>query len=143
MKSIIALMFSITSISTLAAEGKWTEGFGQGNLEYFIDKNNTRLYIACPTQNGSADALSEVRLMQISDEKHIEKFSLVINGITFEGPFSTDSRVGDNNFIALLEALHKGNVVAKFNGKTLTFPKSNAVKVIPVFGKNLECKLSM
>lgn len=143
MKSIIALMFSIFSMSTLAAEGKWTEGFGQGDFEYFIDKNNTRLYISCPTQNGSANAMSEVRLLQISDEKHIEKFSLVVNGIIFEGPFSTDSRVGDNNFIALLEALHKGNVIAKFNGKTLTFPKSNAAKIVPVFGKNLECNLSM
>ena len=48
MKKIIVCMLCVLfCIPALAAEGRWTEGFGQGNLEYFIDKQGLRLYIGC------------------------------------------------------------------------------------------------
>jgi hypothetical protein len=58
----------ISSTSAFAAQDKWTESFGQGNLEYFIDKGNTRLYIGCPTQEGSAEAKSSVPLLENDQE---------------------------------------------------------------------------
>jgi hypothetical protein len=78
-------LLMISSTSAFAAQDRWTEGYGQGNFEYFIDKGNTRLYIGCPTQEGSA--------------------------------------------------------VITYNGKTITIPKSNAKKVLPVQGKNWACNL--
>ena len=141
-KTFIGLVFATTCVSSLAADGQWTEGFGQGNLEYFIDKNKMRLYIGCPTPDGSVDSQSSVSLSQLSNHIDIKKFTIQVNGISYDGPFSADSRVGDNNFLSLLENLHKGDAVVKFNGKSITFPKSNAAKVIPIFGKNFTCNLS-
>jgi hypothetical protein len=64
-----------------------------------------------------------------------------VNGFTYDGPFSADSRVGDNNFISLLENLQKGDALVRFGGKSIKFSRSNAAKVIPVFGKKFSCNL--
>lgn len=39
MKRIITALLASAALTapTFAVEGRWTEGFGQGNLEYFID----------------------------------------------------------------------------------------------------------
>lgn len=146
MKKIInsIIIASVLSTSAVAAEGKWTEGFGQGNLEYFIDKQDYRLYIGCPTQDGSAEMSSSVSLLKVSDSSEIESFTIKVDGLTFDGPFDANSRVGENNFIALLEALHKGNAIVQFGNKKITYPKSNAKKVIPLFGqKSFSCNLAV
>ena len=143
MKSLFfGLIISVACNHGLAADGRWTEGFGQGNLEYFIDQDGMRLYIGCPTQDGSADSKSNIALSRTSDQKRIDKFTINVNGINFDGPFSADSRVDDNNFIALLENIRKGDAIVKFNGKTIKFRKSNAAKIIPVYGNNFSCNLS-
>jgi hypothetical protein len=143
MKKInVSILCALFCIPALAAEGRWIEGFGQGNLEYFIDKQGLRLYIGCPTEDGSADSTSSVSLYRINDNTHITKFTILIDGITYDAPFEADSRVGTNNFISLLESLQKGNSVVKFGNKSITFPKSNAAKVIPLYGsKNFSCNL--
>ncbi|OAI25418.1 hypothetical protein, partial [Methylomonas koyamae] len=128
--------------SSSATGAQWSEGFGQGNLEYFIDKDGVRLYIACPTQDGSPDAQSGVSLYRLSDEANFEKFAIDVNGHSYDGPFSADSRVGDNNFLSLLEDLRKSDAVVKFNGKVITFPKSNAANVLPIHGEKFSCNLS-
>lgn len=144
MKKIIVSMLCVTfCIPALAAEGRWTEGFGQGNLEYFIDKQGLRLYIGCPTEDGSADSPSSVSLYRINDDTNITKFTILVNGITYDAPFEADSRVGTNNFTSLLESLRKGNAIVKFGSKSITFPKSNAAKVVPVYdSKNFICNLN-
>ena len=114
-------------------------GFWQGNLEYFIDKGNTRLYIGCPTKDGNEEAKSSVSLLE--NDQEIASFVIEVNGISYEAPFSADSRVGDNNFLSLLESLRKTDATVKFNGKSVVFPKSNAKKVLPVYGKNWACNL--
>jgi len=129
-------------INAFAAEGKWIEGYGQGNLEYFIDAKGVRLYIACPTQDGSADTPSGVSLSFLNNGKDIEKFTIEVNGFSYEGPFETGSRVGDNNFLSLLENLRKADAVVKFSKTSVKFPKSNAAKVVPVYGKKFSCNLS-
>ena len=134
--------FAITCTSSFAAQGRWTEGFGQGNIEYFIDQDDVRLYIACPTKDGNADSQSGVSLYQLNNNKVIKKFTIDVNGISYEGPFNADSRVGDNNFLSLLENLRKGDAVVKFGGRAIKLPKSNAAKVIPVYGKGFSCNMS-
>ena len=135
---IIGLLCASFCISAVAAEGKWTEGYGQGDLEYFIDQKGVRLFIGCPTDEGSADASSTVSLFQTRNDKEIQPFTIVAGGHTFHGPFHTGSRVDDNNFVALLENLRKTDAVVKAGNLTITFPKSNAAKVIPT-GKKIPC----
>ena len=125
-----------------AAEGRWTEGFGQGNLEYFIDKQGYRLNIGCPTADGSDEASSSVSLSKLRDSSEVSAFTLTAHGITYSAPFSTGSRVGDNNFLSLLDSVRKGDATVKFGKTTIVFPKSNAAKVVPVYGtKNFACNL--
>ena len=144
MKTIVSIvMFACLGAPAIAADGRWTEGFGQGNLEYFIDSQGMRLMIACPTKEGSADMPSSISLNRISNNAEVKQFTLVAGGITYTGPFETGSRVGDNNFISLLEGLRKSDASVKAGGNTLVFPKSNVAKVLPVFGKKgFACNLS-
>lgn len=141
-KITLGVVFAVACANSFAAQGRWTEGFGQGDLEYFIDQDGVRLHISCPTKDGSADSQSEVSLSQLGNTKDIRKFTIDVNGISYDGPFSADSRVGDNNFLSLLENLRKGDVTVKFGGKLVKFPKSNAAKVIPVYGKKFSCNMS-
>lgn len=134
------LLCALLCIPAVAAEGKWTEGYGQGNLEYFIDQKGIRLYVGCPTPEGSADAPSSVSLIETRNDAHIQKFTIQAGGHTFQGPFDTGSRVGENNFVALLAALRKTDAVVKAGNQTITFPKSNAGKVIPT-GRKFICNL--
>jgi len=67
---------------------------------------------------------------------------VLADGIAFWGPFDANSRVGANNFLILLNALRKSNSVVKFEGKNVSFPKSNAAKVLPRYGtKQFVCNL--
>lgn len=143
MKRIITALLASAALTapSFAAEGRWTEGFGQGNLEYFIDAQGLRLYIGCPTRNGSADAASSVSLQRLSDHRDFTTFALTVKGITFDGPFDADSRVGTNNFLELIKALRQSDATVKVGTKVVKFPKSNAAKVIPAYGKKFECNL--
>lgn len=134
-RGAVGVLAAAFALGAVAADGRWTQGFGQGNLEYFIDAQGMRLYIGCPTQDGSADAPSSVALTSVSSSKDVRKFTIKVGGRTYEGPFATDSQVGENNFIALLEDLRKGDAIVSYAGKSLAFPKSNAAQVLPVFGK--------
>lgn len=140
-KLFIALSL-LSSISCFAAEDRWMEGYGQGNLEYFIDKHDIRLSIGCPTPDGSSEAFSNVTLTHIDSGKQFRKFSISVNGMTFDGPFSASSRVGDNNFITLLDNLRRGDAIVKTASRTIKFSKSNAAKILPQYGnKYFHCNL--
>lgn len=145
LKVIVRTAIAMSAISfftpAVAAEGRWTEGYGQGDLEYFIDQQGTQLHIACPTKDGSVGLSSSVSLKRISGGKEAKKFTITANGMTIEGPFEANSQVGENNFLALLEALRKGNAVIKVDKHTIVFPKSNAAQVLPVYGKKFVCNL--
>jgi len=145
MKKVIAgLVLATFCAPVFAAESRWTEGYGQGNIEYFIDKQGLRLYIGCPTQDGSADSSSSVSLSKLSDSSDIAEFTIIADGISYAAPFEANSRVGENNFISLMEGLRKGNTIVKIGKNTITFPKSNASEVIPTYGtKNFNCNLSL
>jgi hypothetical protein len=138
-RHIIGLLCASFCLSAVAAEGKWTAGYGQGNHEYFIDQKGLRLQIDCPTSEGSADDSSAVSLMTRNGTA-VQAFTVQAGGHTFQGPVDTSSRVGENSFLALLEALRKTDAVVKSGNQTITFPKSNAAQVIPT-GKKLACNL--
>ena len=119
--------------SSYAADGKWSDGFGQGDLEYSIEVKKYRLYISCPTENGNASASSYV---EFSDSgKEIKSFEISVGGKKYQGPFQASSRVGANNFTALLDDLKKSDAVVSFKDGSVTFPKSNAASVLPSYGK--------
>lgn len=101
-----------------------------------------RLHIGCPTQEGSADAASSVTLVSAASSHEVKKFTVKVGGHAFEGPFTADSRVGENNFIALLNDLRKGDAAVSYGGKTITLPRSNAAQVLPAYGKKgFQCNL--
>lgn len=138
MKSTIFLiLWASLCMPAFAAEGRWTEGFGQGNLEYFIDNHGVRLYIGCPT---GEDASSSVSLYQVSNGEHAKQFTITVYGITYDAPFEGDNRAGASNFRSLLEGLRKGDATIKVGNKSITYPKSNAAKILP-YGKNISCNL--
>jgi hypothetical protein len=134
--SIATFLSLLGSVSgTQAAEGRWTEGSGQGNREFFIDSKGWQLRVNCPTKDGSADSPSSVAFTDLRTNNESKKFTIRAGGITFQGPFAANSRVGNNNFLALLEGLHASDATVTHGSGVVTFPKSNAAKVVPVFGK--------
>jgi len=125
-----------------AGQSVWSEGFGQGNLEYFIDVRGARLIIGCPTENGSATSNSSVSL--VVQDKEISKFEITVKNIKYNGPFDAASRVGVDNFTSLLDSLKRGDAVVTYGKNSIIFPKSNAGKVLPTYGKKgFECNLNV
>lgn len=141
MRMTLGTLLATLALSAPAATGRWTQGYGQGNLEYFIDAQGMRLSIGCPTQSGSADALSSVSLQSIDSLRQVARFTIAVNGQTYTGPFAADSRVGTNNFLGLLQDLRQTDAVVRHGAQTITFPKSNAAQVLPVYGKGWSCNL--
>lgn len=125
--------------AALAAEGKWTEGYGQGNLEYFIDAKGVQLHVGCPTQDGDPDSSSTVSLFVVNSNKPIAPFTLTVDGHTFRGPIDASSRVDSDNFRSLIGGLRRGDAVVRYGQTTITFPKANAEKVLPAPGKKFLC----
>lgn len=141
LKSLVLVGFLSVAGLAQSAQGIWIEGFGQGNLEYFIDNKTARLYISCPTSDGSADAMSGVSLT--INGKEVKKFKIIVGAYDYDGPFDADSRVDSDNFKSLLTELRKSDAIVKINNTTIVFPKSNAAKVIPkVNSKAFECNTS-
>ena len=137
----LGLLAITVSFTALAADGRWTRGFGQGNLEYFMEAKGMRLYIGCPTQDGSADAFANVSLYAVETQKEVPAFTVKVNGNTYRGPFEAGSRVDSDNFRSLLEDLRSADAVVRFGKKSITFPKANADKVIPATGTVLPCNV--
>ena len=141
MKStIFGLALCALCAPVLAAQGHWTEGYGQGTSEYFIDNQGYRLYIACPPQDPDSSNFASVVLSPLKNGADIQQFTISVNGHTFNGPIETGSRVGAQNFTALIDYLRKADAVVKFAGKSITFPKSDAAKVLPT-QKKLTCNI--
>lgn len=136
-----AALLVVFSTGAIGAEGRWTEGFGQGNLEYFIDARGWRLYIGCPTQDGSADAFSSVEMISTATDRHAPKFTIRVGGNVYDGPIDAQSRAGSGAFRSLLSDLRRTDAVVLVGNATVTFSKSNVAKVVPVYGKGFSCNL--
>ena len=136
-KSITAFAVAMAVAGTASAE--WRSGYGQGNLEYFSDKQDLRLYIACPTKETGTDRTAAVSLTRISTGHGIQKFTVTVNGHTYDGPMESDSRVGSGNFLLFMEDIRKSDVVLRYALGTVVFSKANAAKVVPPPGRSFPC----
>lgn len=140
-KYILLIAATMITNLSLAADGKWNEGFAQGDLEYSIEKNGLKIYIDCPTENGSSDRSSSLSVS--FKGKDLAKFRIQVNGNTYEGPIETSSRVGANNFTSLLTDLKKSDAMIQVNGMEYLFSKSTA-GVLPTYGKKgFACNLEV
>ncbi len=123
-----------------AADGQWKSGYQGGRFEFFADKQDLRLYIACPTADSSPDAMSRVTLTRLSTNRDIGVFKIVANGQTYDGPIETLSRVGSGNFRALMEDIRKGGATVKYALGTVAFPQANAAKFFPAVNQKFPCQ---
>lgn len=124
------------------SKAKWKEGFGQGNVEYFVEDQGIRVYVSCPTQDGSADAASGLMLYRLSDQTEVPSFQITVGGKVFDGPFEADNRAGESNFLQFLEAARAGDMTVSYAGKQVVFGRNNAATVLPKFpSKDFVCNL--
>jgi hypothetical protein len=139
-KFLLIAFLSIIAFSSFAAQDKWVEGFGQGNLEYSIDKGPVKLRIHCPTKQGSDTASSGIVL--IANNVEIKSFKIEVGGTSYTGPFYTGSRVDDNNFVDLFDKLQKSDAKVTYGKNVVVFPKSNVAAVVPkVRSKDFSCNI--
>lgn len=120
--------------TTVAAgpQPEWVTGFGQGNLEYFIDNQGVTLYVGCPTQDGSSEQPSTIKLLRSdSTDAEIESFQILVKGKSIDAPLEALSRVGVANFEYVYSALREADFAVVFNGRTVQFPLSNARTELP------------
>ena len=140
-KTLLAVTCSIAIIIAPtfahAVEGKWIRGFGQGNYEFFVDKQGMRLYLGCMTDEGSH---SSVSLSSVDKGIDVQSFQIKVGGMTFDAPFETESRVGSNNYYALMDALRKSPSTVTYQGKSIVFPVTGAAKSIPVGTQAMMCR---
>lgn len=135
-----AILLAALASPALAQDVRWSTGGGEGDLEYFIDQDSMRFFIACPTAKGQADLASAVTL-HYNDMSEVEKFSVTVNGVTVEGPLSADSTASAGQFTALVENLRKADAVVRHGDTTLRLPRANAAEVLPAPGKDFPCNL--
>lgn len=140
-KLSMSLVLALTCASALAKPVAWREDFGQGNLDYSIDKAGYSLDVGCPTSDGMADALPSVFLLKTSTDRQVTKFTIRANGNTYDGPLDVRSRLDQRIFLSLLDSLRRSDAVVTFGNKTIVYPKSNAAAVLPVYGKKFPCNL--
>lgn len=92
-QSVIALAVCAASVAfggaALAANDGWKTSYQGGRYEFFSDRQDLRLYIACPTADSSPDAMSGVTLTRLSTNRDIGVFKIVANGQTYDGPIET------------------------------------------------------
>ena len=141
-KMLIMLIATTICFTTLYAGSSWKQGYGQGDLEYYINNQGYQLYIACPTQSGSADAYSPVLLIKEDSGTSVHQFTVTVNGQTYNGPIEAGSRAGEDNFLSFLKNIKQGDAVVKFGNKRIVFPKTNVNAIVPSYGsKKFECNL--
>lgn len=113
-----------------AADGRWTRADAEGDLEFFIDQDSMRLFVACPTAKGQADLASAVTL-HYNDMNEVEQFTVTVGAATVEGPVSAEGAEGVRRFKALLGALRQGDAVVRYGESTLRLPRANAAELLP------------
>lgn len=130
--SAVAPIAPGTPVENAGAVPTWTTGFGQGNLEFFLRKDGVKIFIGCPTQDGSADAFSDIRLYRDDNsDQEISPFQLVAEGQSFDGPFEAMSRAGSANFRIAYDVMREGDFTIVYNGRSVQFPRTNGKTEIP------------
>lgn len=141
LKLLVAVVFTALCLVANATEGKWVSGFGQGNMEYFTDKGDARLYIGCPSRDSNDGSDSTVSL--IINGKHVEPFKIIVGSKTYSGPFRTGTHYSTASFIDLIDDLNKNDAKVVYGKTEVLFPKSNIKNVLHTYmsGK-LSCAIN-
>lgn len=129
-KLLLATLMAALATPALAADGRWTRAEAEGDLEFFVDQDTMRLFIACPTAKGQADMASAVTL-HYNDMSEVDKFTVTVGATSIEGPISAEDADGVRRFKALLGALRQGDAEVRYDASTLRLPKGNAATVLP------------
>jgi hypothetical protein len=129
-KLLLATLMAALATPALAADGRWTRAEAEGDLEFFIDQDTMRLFVACPTKKGQADLPSAVTL-HYNDMSEVEKFTVSIGATSVDGPVSAEGADGAGRFRTLLGALRQGDATVRFGETTLRLPRGNAAEVLP------------
>lgn len=131
MKRLLTMaLLAALAAPAAAGDGRWIRAEADGDLEFFIDQDSMRLFVACPTAKGQADLASAVTL-HYNDMNEVEKFTVTVGSISVEGPVSAEGAEGVRRFKALLGALRQGDAVVRHGEATLRLPKANAAEVLP------------
>lgn len=128
-KLLLATLIATLATPALAADGRWTRAEAEGDLEFFIDQDTMRLFVACPTKQGQADLASAVTL-HYNDMSEVEKFTVTVGATSLEGPVSAEGD-GAARFKALLGALRQGDATVRFGETSLRLARGNAAEVLP------------
>lgn len=137
---LLATVLLAIGAQASASGNSWSQGYGQGNYEFFADSKGLRLYIACHTGDGSPDARSSVSLLDAKTGKSLGDFKLILPRMTVSGPLTIDSNAEESTYFALLEGLRKNDATVQYRGQTVVFPKTGADKAIPAGPKATVCK---
>lgn len=136
---MICIVLSISS--AFAKDNTWTEGFGQGTTEYFINNNEITLLISCTDKDDENAPESSVVVFNNKTNKKGKGIYIDVNNNKYSLPLVAGSRVDVNNFIQLLEDLRKNDFSLNSSSGSLSFKKNASNKIIPKFGsKNFTCK---
>lgn len=127
---VLATVLATFALPAAAGDGRWTRAEAEGDLEFFIDQNNMRFFIACPTQKGQAD-LGSAATLHFNDMSEVDAFSVTVGATRIDGPVSAEGAEGAARFRALLGALRQGDAVVRYGEATLRLPKANAAEVLP------------
>lgn len=130
-KFLIAVLLSFVCLMATATEGKWIKGYGQGNLEFFIDKGKARLYIGCPSDESNNGG--DVNIMLFVNDKEVKSFKVQADGNTYAGPLSSFTRNGAGAVIELINNLRKTDAKVTYGSNVVTFPKSNVTAVLNTY----------
>lgn len=136
LKNVILFVLAlIASAGTMAADG-WKQSYEGGAYEFLTEKQDIRLLVTCNTADKGPQALSSVTLSRLSTGHRIGQFKIIVNGNTYDGPIETASRVGSENFKALMKDLRRGDANVKYAAYTVLMSKTGAAKaILPVDSK--------
>lgn len=139
----IVFAFFLLSVSTqtLSKQNVWTESFSQGTSEYFIESGDYWLLISCTDKDDEDAGYSSVSVYNTKTRKTVRATIDISNGHTFTLPVNSDSRMGTNNLLVLLDSLRSSDATVNFSGNSILFKKNTSNKIVPHFGKDFACKV--
>ncbi|WP_374471696.1 hypothetical protein [Phenylobacterium sp.] len=116
--------------------GRWWSGWGQGTAEYgFSAANGDKVYIACDEGSGFGTTVSFA--IEGTGPEPGETVTVRTDLTAFDFPvddsgrLETASRAGNENFLALWDAIRRGAVLSiGFGGRTATFPLAGSTRML-------------
>ena len=119
---------------------QWRAHLAQGNLEYSIVKGEGSVWIDCPTPDGSPTSHSQIGVK--FRDRTVDRFEIIVNNIRYRSPIEANDRLGDDNFLSLLDGIKKSEMSVRFADQAIIFPRNN-VDILPARDETgFACNLS-